>query len=279
MLDLRVLSKWKKWMRVETMEVTSFETGTIKLHIHANEKAAGEAAARSAAQAFRQLDHPGRSIGVIFATGASQLETLRALTATPDLPWERVQGFHLDEYLGMDENHPASFRRYLRENLTRRVPIGEFFEIDGSSPDPDRVQREYVAKLRAAAPQVCLLGIGENGHLAFNDPSEADFDDPEAMKIVTLDEACRQQQLAEGWFESFEQVPSQALTLTIPTLFQVPKLIVSVPGRRKAQSVRRTLEEPISTACPATILRTHPDVTLYLDQESASELDGFVPPK
>jgi glucosamine-6-phosphate deaminase len=140
------------------------------------------------------------------------------------------------------------------------------------------VRQEYVQKLDAASPQLCLLGIGENGHLAFNDPAEAIFDDPAAMKVVTLDVACRQQQLAEGWFKSFEEVPERALTLTIPTILKVPKLIVSVPGGRKAQSVRRTLGEPISTACPATILRTHPDVTLYLDRDSASELDGLVRP-
>lgn len=131
-------------------------------------------------------------------------------------------------------------------------------------------------QLRAAEPQLCLLGIGENGHIAFNDPAEADFDDPDAMKVVTLDAECRQQQVAEGWFPSFEDVPLQALTLTIPTILNVRKLIVSIPGRRKAQSVRRALLEPISTACPATILRSHPDVTLYLDQESAAELDGLI---
>jgi glucosamine-6-phosphate deaminase len=259
------------------MEMKHFEVGTIKLEIHASQKAAGEAAARSVAQALKQLDQARSEIGVIFATGASQLETLHALTAMPDLPWRKVHGFHLDEYVGIDKNHPASFRRYLRENLTERVPMGEFFEIDGSSSDSNRVRQNYVQELREADPQLCLLGIGENGHLAFNDPSEANFDDPDAMKVVTLDAACRQQQLAEGWFERFEDVPERALTLTIPTLLKVPKLIVSVPGRRKAQSVRRTLEEPISTACPATILRAHPDVTLYLDQESASELNGFVP--
>ena len=258
------------------MEIRHLEVGTIKLQIHVSQKAAGEAAARATAQVLKELDHPGGDIGVIFATGASQLETLHGLTSMPGLPWSRVQGFHLDEYLGLDENHPASFRRYMRENLTQCVPMGKFFEIDGSASDPDRVRREYVQKLRAANPQLCLLGIGENGHLAFNDPAEAKFDDPEAMKVVMLDTACRQQQLAEGWFKTFEEVPERALTLTIPTLLQVPKLIVSVPGRRKAQSVRRTLEEPISTACPATILRTHPDVTLFLDRESASELNGLV---
>ena len=122
-------------------------------------------------------------------------------------------------------------------------------------------------------PQLCLLGIGENGHLAFNDPGLADFNDPEDMKIVALDGECKQQQVAEGWFKSINEVPSQAITLTIPALLRVPKLIVSVPGSRKAKIIDRTLREPISTACPATILRTHPDATVYLDEESAAELD------
>jgi glucosamine-6-phosphate deaminase len=258
------------------MGVQHLEVGTMKLEIHDSQKAAGEAAARAVAQALKQLDHDRSEIAVIFATGASQLETLHALTSMPYLPWKKVLGFHLDEYIGIDDNHPASFRRYLRENLTERVPVAEFFQIDGSSSDPDRVRRNYVQKLREANPQLCLLGIGENGHLAFNDPPEANFDDPDAMKVVTLDAECRQQQLAEGWFKTLEEVPERALTLTIPTVLKVPKLIVSVPGHRKAQSIRRTLEDPISTACPATILRAHPDVTLYLDQESASELNALV---
>jgi glucosamine-6-phosphate deaminase len=260
-----------------TTGVKHLTVGSMKLEIYASQKAAGEAAARCAAEALEQLAHEQDEIGVIFATGASQLATLHALTSMADLPWRKVRGFHLDEYVGIAEDHPASFRRYLRKNLTDRVSMAEFFEIDGSSPNPDLVRREYVQNLRAANPQLCLLGIGENGHLAFNDPPEANFADPEAMKVVTLDAACRQQQLAECWFERFEDVPERALTLTIPTLLKVPKLIVSVPGRRKARSVRRTLAEPISTACPATILRTHPDVTTYLDQDSASELNGLVP--
>jgi glucosamine-6-phosphate deaminase len=258
------------------MELKHLEVGTLKLQIHDSPVAAGEAAAKAAAETLKQLNQNGNRIGVIFATGASQLDTLRALTAMSGLPWEKVHGFHMDEYMGIDEGHPASFRRYLRENLTQRVPMKEFFEIDGSSSEPERIQREYVQQLRAADPQLCLLGIGENGHIAFNDPAEADFDDPDAMKVVTLDAECRQQQVAEGWFPRFADVPRQALTLTIPTILNVRKLIVSIPGRRKAQSVRRTLVDPISTACPATILRSHPDVTLYLDQESAAELDGLI---
>jgi glucosamine-6-phosphate deaminase len=153
----------------------------------------------------------------------------------------------------------------------------EFFEIDGTAPNPEQTCRDYAAKLQSVNPQLCLLGIGENGHLAFNDPGEADFNDPLDMKIVHLDTACRKQQTAEGWFANFEDVPERAITLTIPTLFRVPRLILSVPGSRKAAIIRRTLVDPISTDCPATLLRTHPNATLYLDPESAAELENGMP--
>jgi glucosamine-6-phosphate deaminase len=256
------------------MTAKKTDLATLKVRVCATAKAAGQAAAESVAGAMRKLGAERNVIGIIFATGTSQFETLHALTSMPDLPWEKVHGFHMDEYIGIDENHPASFRRYLREKLTSRVPMAAFHAMDGCAADLEKVRREYMEKLSAADPQICLLGIGENGHLAFNDPHEADFDDPEPMKIVTLDRACRGQQLAEGWFPTFDEVPKQALTLTIPTLFKVPRLVVSVPGKRKSASVRRTLRDPISVDCPATILRAHPDVTIYLDEESASELDG-----
>lgn len=258
------------------MEVKHHQVGTVKIKIYPSRNASGEAAAQAAAEALKTLDRERSQIGVIFATGAAQLETLRALTAIPGLPWRKIRGFHLDEYLGIDDHHRASFRRYLRENLTQRVSMERFFEMDGSTSDPDAVCKEYVQRLSEADPQLCLLGIGENGHIAFNEPAEANFEDPEAMKVVTLDAACRHQQLAEGWFDTFEEVPERALTLTIPTVLKVPKLIASVPGPRKARIVRRALEDPISTDCPATILRVHPDVTLYLDLESASELTGLM---
>jgi glucosamine-6-phosphate deaminase len=252
--------------------VIRLNAGTIKLEIHPSRQAVGAAAARSAADELRRLDGLGSSIGVIFATGASQMETLDSLTSIPGLPWNHVQGFHMDEYVGLDQIHRASFRRYLRERLTQRVDMRDFFEIDGNAEDIESFGQEYMRALNLADPQVCLLGIGENGHLAFNDPAEADFDDPKEIKVVTLDDACRQQQVSEGWFDSRDEVPEQALTLTIPTLFRVPKLIVSVPGRSKAEAVRRTLEEPISTKCPSTLLRSHRDVTIYLDPDSASRI-------
>jgi len=255
------------------LEMKSLRVGTLKIEIHPNSKAAGHAAAQEAVQALQLLDALRATIGVIFATGASQLDTLHALSAIEDLPWHKVHGFHMDEYIGIPADHPSSFRRYLSENLPRQTQMKEFAAIDGAAPDPLQVCRNYAEKLRSADPQLCLLGVGENGHLAFNDPAEADFNDPLDMKIVNLDTVCRQQQAAEGWFTTYHDVPEQAITLTIPTLLRVPKLIAIVPGPRKANIIRRALEEPISTDCPATILRTHPNVTLYLDTDSASELD------
>ena len=246
--------------------------GSLQMEIYPDRETAGRAAALAVAEEMRRLDHLGKDIGIIFATGASQFAMLEALTALPGLPWNHVVGFHLDEYAGLPEEHPASFRRYLRERLTQRVAMRHFFAIDGNADDLDALCRDYTQALHAANPQLCLLGIGENGHLAFNDPAEADFNDPQAMKVVKLDQACRQQQAAEGWFPTWQDVPERALTLTIPTLFRVPKLIVSVPGPRKAQAMRRTLHDPINTACPSTLLRTHPDATLYLDTDSAAAL-------
>jgi glucosamine-6-phosphate deaminase len=262
-------------MATRDIEIRQFKIGTLNIEIYTTARLAAEAAAQAAAKVLRQLDRRGESIAVLFATGASQLGTLDALTSMTDLPWGKIVGFHLDEYIGIPADHRASFRRYLRENLTQKVKMKEFFEIDGTAADLEQMCQDYAAKLRSADPQLCLLGIGENGHLAFNDPPVADFDDPLAMKIVHLDDECRQQQAAEGWFKSLNDVPEEALTLTIPTLYRVPQLILSVPGGRKAAIVRRTLEEPISTNCPATLLKTHPNACVYLDLESAAELGGI----
>ena len=262
-------------MGEQTQQVGLLQAGTLKIEIYADSEAAGEAASQAAAAAIREQARRAGDIGVIFATGASQIPTLRALTAIPDLPWNRIIGFHMDEYEDLPLDHPASFRRYLRERLTSRVSMKQFNEIDGTIDDLEQLCVDYADRLRAANPQVCLLGIGENGHLAFNDPPVADFNDPEDMKIVVLDDACRQQQFAEGWFKSLDEIPRRAATLTIPALFRVPKLIASVPGPRKAHIVFRTLTEPIATACPATLMRTHPDCTVYLDKDSAAELQDM----
>lgn len=251
-----------------------FRAGRMRIEVHGSREAAGRAAARAAAATLAEMAASRGAIAVIFATGASQFATLAALTGMQDLPWERVTGFHMDEYVGLSAEHPGAFRRYLRERLTGKVRMRAFHEIDGNTTDPGRTAREYGEAVRAADPQLCLLGIGENGHLAFNDPPVADFNDPLDAKVVELDAQCRQQQLAEGWFPTIDDVPRAAITLTIPALMRVPKLIASVPGPRKAAIVRRAIEEPIATVCPATILRTHPNVTVFLDPDSAGLIDS-----
>jgi glucosamine-6-phosphate deaminase len=244
----------------------------LNIEVYASGRDAGEAAAQAAAAELVKLGRAQEHIGVVFATGASQLEMLRSLTSLDGVPWSKMRGFHLDEYVGLPVDSPASFRNYLRSNLTQKAPIGSFMEIDGTAMDLDRMCADYAAALRTAKPSICLLGIGENGHLAFNDPGEADFSDPLDIKVVHLDAACREQQAAEGWFKRAEDVPGRAVTLTIPAILRMPRLLVSVPGKRKAQIVWRSLFDEISPDCPATLLRTHPNATLYLDMESSAEL-------
>jgi glucosamine-6-phosphate deaminase len=252
--------------------VVRLQAGTLKLEIHPTREAAGEAAAQAVAQSIRDFASSGKDVGIIFAAAASQIETLRSLTSMRDVPWNQVLGFHMDSYAGLPDDHPASFVYFLKEHLNRHVALKQFFPINGTDPDPRRVCREYAEKLLAAKPQLCLAGIGENGHLAFNEPP-ADFNDPLEVKIVPLDGVTREQQVAEGWFPSLEDVPKEAITLTVPAVLRAQRLIASVPGPRKAEIMRRVVEEPISPTCPATILRTHPDATVYLDADSAAQLN------
>ncbi len=250
----------------------SWHFGSLLVHMYDSREAMAQAAARAAISALRRLAKQRETVPVIFATGESQLGTLRTLTGMDGVPWHQVIGFHMDEYVGIFDDHPASFRRYLQENLVRRASMRRFYEIDGSSSNPEHTCREYGELVRAHQPVLCLLGIGENGHLAFNDPEEADFNDPEDAKIVHLDRQCRQQQVNERWFKKLDEVPKCAITLTIPALLRVPEIILSVPGARKAHIVKRTLQDPISSRCPATILRTHPNAVAFLDSESAAEI-------
>lgn len=231
---------------------------------------AADDAASSIADAIRQ-----RGVAsVMLATGNSQLAFLDALAARGDVDWTRVVGFHMDEYLGMDPAHPASFRRYMRERVVGRVHPREFHEIAGDAPDPEAECERYAALLRTHPLDLCCLGIGENGHLAFNDPAVADFDDPRDVKIVELDATCRGQQVGEGHFPTLDDVPHRAITVTIPALLRAGHVVAIVPEARKAEPVRRALRGEITTACPASALRRHPHATLYLDPGSASKLES-----
>lgn len=234
----------------------------------------GDAAAIHAAAVISDAIDARGVANVMFASGNSQVEFLCALTTSTDVDWSRVVGFHMDEYLGIPATHPASFRRYMSERIAGVVDLQAFREIAGDAPDPDAECARYAALLRVAPLDLCCLGIGENGHLAFNDPPVADFDDPLDVKIVALDEACRNQQVGEGHFVSFADVPTHAITVTIPALLRARCVLAIVPEARKRAPVRHTLHDTVSTACPATILRTQPHTTLYLDAASAGDLVG-----
>lgn len=211
---------------------------------------------------------------VIFACAPSQNEFLAELIlqSRGAVDWSRVDGFHMDEYIGLGAKHPASFRTYLRRHLLDHVALGGFAEIQGEAPDPAQEAARYTHLLTAAPIDLICLGIGENGHIAFNDPPVADFDDPQGVKVVHLDHACRQQQLNDGCFATLAEVPRQALSLTIPVFRQARHLSVVVPGMRKAQAVAAACLGPLTPKCPASILRTHPSVRLFLDEFSALQL-------
>ncbi|HLU58917.1 MAG TPA: 6-phosphogluconolactonase [Pseudonocardia sp.] len=220
------------------------------------------AAADIAAELRARLAHQD-GVRIVFAAAPSQAEMLERLAAADGIDWSRVTAFHMDEYIGLPPDHPARFANWLDRAIFTRVPFAAVHRID-----PDADPAGY-AKLLAEAPiDVVCLGIGQNGHLAFNDPPVADLDDPEDVKVVELDRTCRRQQVDDGAFPTFDDVPTHAVTLTIPRLLDARKLFCVVPGAAKRHAVDRALHAPISAADPATALRTHPDVTLYLDAEA-----------
>ena len=230
-----------------------------------------EAAAQHAAASLREAIERTGKARVVAATGASQLDFLSALTATPGIAWPRVELFHLDEYIGLPAGHPASFRRYLREHLIDKTGITTIHFLDGEG-NPDEVRRNVGHALAREPVDLLFAGIGENTHLAFNDPP-ADFDTTEPYIVVKLDEACRRQQVGEGWFARVEDVPETAVTISIQQILEAREILVMVPDARKADAVKATLGGEVSPAVPASILRTHPNVTLFLDEAAAARLD------
>lgn len=243
----------------------------LNVHIHADRPTMGLAAAADAfAVICRAIAEKGTA-RVVFACAPSQAEMLAALRAR-EIEWPHVTGFHMDEYLGLGADHPASFRHFLAQHLLRHVHLREFHGIRGEATDRESECARYAGLLQAAPIDLVCLGIGENGHLAFNDPPVADFNDPAAVKVVELDEPCRRQQVNDGCFPSFNAVPRHAFTLTIPALLSARSLVVTVPGPRKAAAIRAALLGPIATSCPASILRTHRSAVLHLDPEAAAGL-------
>ncbi|MGZ4802239.1 MAG: glucosamine-6-phosphate deaminase [Acidimicrobiia bacterium] len=208
---------------------------------------------------------------VMFASGASQLAFLDELMTRPGVDWARVTGFHMDEYVGISGDDPSSFARYMRERIVARAHPAEFHYLDGLA-DPEAECARYAALLARHPLDLCCLGIGENGHLAFNDPPVADFSDPERVKVVALDDACKRQQVGEGHFPNLDAVPSHAMTVTIPVLLTAGAVLAIVPESRKAVAVRDALDGPVTTSCPASILQQTAHAVVYLDGDSASLL-------
>jgi glucosamine-6-phosphate deaminase len=245
---------------------------SLTVHVWARHE---DLAADAARMAHKHLRHTLGAQGqarAILASATSQVKFLEALTSLPGLDWSRITLFHMDEYLGIRGDHPASFCRFMRERVESRVRPRVFHYLNGDAWQPIQECERYSSLVREETIDLCCLGIGENGHLAFNDPPVADFDDPLTVKLVKLDQACRLQQVGEGAFPNLEAVPPYAFTLTIPALCSARKLIGIVPERRKAGAVQAALHGPIHPACPASILRRQAHATLFLDADSASLL-------
>lgn len=249
--------------------VRSFQQDALRVHIYETRAAMGAAAAQDGANLLRTLLATQEEVRVVFAAAPSQNEFLEALCQAPGIDWPRVKAFHMDEYVGLDPTAPQGFGNFLRKRIFGRLPFGLVEYLDGNAADPQAECARYGALLAAAPIDIVFLGIGENGHIAFNDPPVAQFDDPAAVKVVKLDEVCRNQQVHDGCFAALVQVPTHALTLTVPTLAAAKHHLCIVPAETKARAVRDTLEGPIATSCPASILRRCADATLYLDAQSA----------
>ena len=247
----------------------SFQIENLAVKTYGETKAMGEAAADYVAGKLRAAINKKGAANIILATGASQFSFLEALQ-TKEIDWGKITVFHLDEYKGISEAHPASFRKYLKERILNRVAPKKIYFLNGDAPNLELEIKNYEEALQAHPIDIACIGIGENGHIAFNDPAVADFKDPKLVKVVELDEACRNQQLGEGWFPTFDDVPKEALTLTITAIMSCKAISCVVPDERKAQAVYNSLYGVISTNCPASILRTHPESVLFLDKGSAS---------
>lgn len=244
----------------------------LEVRVYPDRMQMGVAAARDVKHKMAELLQTRAEINMIFAAAPSQNEVLATLAADETIEWNRVNAYHMDEYIGLAAEAPQGFGNFLKDRLFDRVPFKSVHRIDPTATDPEREAARYAALLTAAPADIVVMGIGENGHIAFNDPPVADFRDPCAVKAVALDEVCRRQQVNDGCFARFEDVPRYALTLTVPTLVAAPWLFCIVPAKTKAKAVYETIYGAIDEHCPASILRTHDHAILYLDVDSGALL-------
>lgn len=249
-------------LQVDTLAVSVFE----------NRAELGAEASRAAAAALRNFLSRKNIVNIIFAAAPSQNEFLAALAAEKNIQWSRVRAFHMDEYIGLPPEAPQRFGNFLRTRFFERVALQEVHYLMGEAEDAEAECRRYAELLLRHSPDIVFMGIGENTHIAFNDPHVAHFDDPHMVKVVDLDEACRQQQVNDGCFKTLNDVPRHALTLTVPALMKADQIFCMVPGKTKAQAIYHTLGEDITERYPSTILRTHPNAALFIDKDSAELL-------
>lgn len=243
---------------------------SLAVQVYGTMEIMGEEAAEFVASKIQSVIEEKGHANLMLATGASQFTFLDALRNSDSLDWSKINTFHLDEYIGLSPDHKASFRKYLHERIIDEVQPKEAYFLKGDAVDISQEIERYENLLKRHPIDVACIGIGENGHIAFNDPPIADFEDPQLVKVVELDAKSRQQQVGEGWFGSIKEVPEQALSLTIPAIMESNVISCVVPDSRKVQAVHEALYGPITTDCPASILRTHPNAVLFLDEQSAA---------
>ena len=250
------------------MILKDFNCDKLNVRVFDTRANMGACAGGEAAAHMKKLLAEKEFINVMFAAAPSQNETLAAVLEDPDIDWSRVNAFHMDEYVGLDPAHPAGFRNFLMRAIFGKKPFKTINLLNGNAEDPDAEAARYSQLLTDFPLDVCLLGVGENGHVAFNDPPVADFNDPKLVKVVKLDEICRQQQVNDGCFESIDQVPTHALSVTVPGLTSAKAMFCTVPAPTKANAIRAMINDEISTACPATIMRKHDCAKLYVDADA-----------
>jgi glucosamine-6-phosphate deaminase len=262
----------QKCSQTERVMMKDLQYGKLNVSIASTNDELNAAAADEFASAVRSALKDTDEIAVILATGNSQLGFASAVRKRDDIDWSHITILHMDEYLGMSEEHPASFRRWMQENVVAHVKPKAFIGVQGDHEPIEEELERYAGLLRELNPAICVMGIGENGHLAFNDPP-ADFETQDLIRVVELDEACRNQQVGEGHFATLDETPQSALSLTVHALLRPDTVLVLTPEGRKARAVKAALEGPVTPSCPASILQTQSQTHLYLDQESSSLLD------
>ena len=250
----------------------TFKKDKLTVEIYENRTLMGEAAAKDIKAKIAQLLAQKQEINMIFAAAPSQNDVLKSLVEDKEIEWNRVNAYHMDEYIGLDKDAPQGFGNFLKAHIFGLVPFKSVNYIDITTDNPEAEAERYGELLKENPTDIVVMGIGENGHIAFNDPPVADFCDKRTVKPVKLDEVCRQQQVNDGCFKSIDKVPTHAMTLTVPTLVRAPYLFCIVPAPTKAKAVYETINGSIDEHCPASILRTHENAILYLDNESSQLL-------